>query len=219
MLSGCIEIDPSYAPSAEETDDGHGEESGDGDGDGDGDDGCAKCLEPGVEPLTCTEDLCRGVVSVVDLEDTYVDSDAPSTNHGQATELLVDGNPPRRALLRARSLPTLPEGSIVDVATLHLSSFDSGAMVQVHRVVETWDGSTVTWDSQPSVDAEPLGGFQADDEVSVDILELMEAWAAGAENHGLQLRSDGGNGSDYHSSEAANENDRPRMELEIHWTP
>ncbi|CAL9502991.1 DNRLRE domain-containing protein [Streptomyces sp. enrichment culture] len=95
------------------------------------------------------------------------------------------------------------EGKHITDTNLALYSYWSsscsteGAGTQVRRITSAWSSSSVTWDAQPTTtttgavtstaakgysDACPAGT------VNFDLDEIVQAWADGAENHGIQVR-------------------------------
>lgn len=88
-------------------------------------------------------------------EDTWLDQSSPSTaGNGSATTLSVQsrhGNRNMRALVQF-SLPSMPDGCVVQSATLRLyaSSSTNGRTLQALQISSAWTESSVTWNTQPS---------------------------------------------------------------------
>lgn len=103
-------------------------------------------------------------VTFTPVADTYVQQDQPTTNFGQANEVVVDNAPVRRILLKF-TVSGL-SGSVAR-ATLRLHLRDTTAGPSPHggtvRQVgsSSWAETTVTWNSQPAIDGATLGSFGA----------------------------------------------------------
>ncbi|MGD8453392.1 MAG: DNRLRE domain-containing protein [Phycisphaerae bacterium] len=136
--------------------------------------------------------------------DTYVDSSQPAENFGQDNWLHVGmaaagGSGTIRDLLcfDYGDLPTNP--GMIASATLHACQFQvqggsAGRTVGVYRVTSTWDEASVTWNTQPTVDAstvwatEVVGTNQDGGWITWDVTDLIRAQASGAlPNCGLAL--------------------------------
>jgi hypothetical protein len=82
--------------------------------------------------------------------DTYVDENNPSSNFGDATELLIDQGPDQQALLRFTvANTTAPVTSAKLRLNVTNSSSDGPA---IHLTSDPWDEATVTWDTRPMPD-------------------------------------------------------------------
>ncbi len=136
-------------------------------------------------------------------------------------------------------LPSLPSGSLVDSAKLHVYLTNvtiqnlASKPLQMHRITSSWieDGvGGVTWNSQPTYDSGALDSIEysalSDGSwVTLDVpVSVVDAWIADpSSNHGLLLKRnpDGAPGSgayrsncaDFASSEASNASQRPKLEI------
>jgi hypothetical protein len=154
----------------------------------------------GDEPIT---------VTLTALEDAYVDSENVGTNYGSNVALLVDGGPEYQTFIKPTSLGSIPEGATIQSATLTLVAYNEGQLVTASLVTEVWEESVVNWNLRPSL-GEQLDTFTpAVGVVEVDVTAAVQAWADGADIHGIALTESETNGSDYHSTEAATEGNRP----------
>ncbi|MGK3966183.1 DNRLRE domain-containing protein [Sorangium sp. So ce1667] len=154
--------------------------------------------------------------------DAVLWQNAPRWNDGVSPTLstgtsAAGGN--RRSLLRF-DLSGVPSGASVVSASLSVSQLYKtiDSTVRVHRVTSAWEESAVTWSSlgeafDPAIAASFTtgggSGFR-----SSDITELARAWVSGeAENHGVLLEEDPVQRTEYHSSEKAQIDKRPRLDL------
>ncbi|MCC6216516.1 MAG: DNRLRE domain-containing protein [Polyangiaceae bacterium] len=180
-----------------------------------------ECVAPVGGVATCGAGRCGGTITfgAADLEDTYISDDGSekSQNFGASTKILVDGDPVYRTLLQVPELVTrLPPGVVIQSATLQLQCFDTGAAVQVFRVLAPWSESSVAWDTQPARDAVQAAYFTASVGMrQVDLTALVQLWVDGTPNYGVILLADGGllsgGGSDYRSSEYSDAAARPSL--------
>lgn len=101
-------------------------------------------------------------VSLDPTDDSYVNANEPSTNHGTATGLFIVSlfyldSYDHRIFLKF-DLSELPVGAIISSATLKLYCYEVNSLmngvsdVQAKRVSsDSWVESTVTWTNQPSM--------------------------------------------------------------------
>jgi len=90
---------------------------------------------------------------------------------------------------------TLPAGADIVSADLWLyATTVNGKLVNVHRITETWDESTVTWDSfSGAFDGTVVNSYDPENTgwISVSVTSLVEDWISGVySNHGLLLDQD-----------------------------
>jgi acid phosphatase type 7 len=91
--------------------------------------------------------------------DTYVQADAATTNYGTAVQVVVDGSPQRRTLLRF-TVTGLTDPVVRAVLRLHTVGDNTGSPHGgTWRGVTdtTWSETAVTWDNQPEIDGVPVG--------------------------------------------------------------
>jgi hypothetical protein len=167
--------------------------------------------------------------------DTTIRSDAPDTNEG-ADDLSIDASP-RHVALVALALESLPPGTVVFVAKLHVTVFDpiETGTYEIYPLTESWGETTATFEerepgvpwsteglSVPSLDANArLGVFapraNGPSTVALDITQI-EAWIAAPEtNHGFAIvsTSPDGRGGEIRSRETAVAAERPYVTLTI----
>jgi V8-like Glu-specific endopeptidase len=173
--------------------------------------------------LVRRESLTPGAV-----RDTYLATDEPGRNFGDAVGLLVgapagpDGA--RRALLRF-DLSGLPAGATVLTARvgLHRETLSGPGTLSVHQILRDWDEHRETWDSfgLAGFDPRPLVTFgnatavvNSTEEVWFDLTGLVERWASGeAENDGILLAEPTEAETQLLSSEIGRVGDRPWMSI------
>jgi len=100
-------------------------------------------------------------VSILAIEDTYANSSDPCANYGSDDAFCSGkaGSSICRAYLKF-DLSIIPPGNVVTLATLRLNnnSISSPAPeLDVYRISDRWDESTVTWNAQPG----DIGGIIA----------------------------------------------------------
>lgn len=162
------------------------------------------------------------------IRDTYIASDEPERNFGDAVGLFM-GTPPgseasRHALLRF-DLSGLPAGATILTARvgMHQETTSGPGVLSVHQILRDWDERRETWDSfgLAGFDPQPLLTFSnatavvsSTEEVWFDLTGLVERWASGdAENDGILLSESGGAETQLLSSEIGRVGDRPWMSI------
>ncbi|MEW6536815.1 MAG: DNRLRE domain-containing protein [Candidatus Auribacterota bacterium] len=134
-----------------------------------------------------------------DGKDAYIDSSAPTTNYGAASDLNVYNNPSDyelRSLIQFE-LPTLLNGQNITLARLRLTKSTNtgditGDLVTAKRVTSSWDEATVTWVTQPTFDSLYENTIPIDDQytgaIVFDITDMVASWVEGSSaNYGVML--------------------------------
>ncbi|MBR3228019.1 MAG: DNRLRE domain-containing protein, partial [Erysipelotrichaceae bacterium] len=93
-----------------------------------------------------------------DLSDAYVNSSSPALNYcNSAVTILPFGAQDNGAVYRSYisfdGLQDLIEGKSISSASLSLylkTVPDTGSSIEIHRIDQSWNPSTVTWNSQPT---------------------------------------------------------------------
>jgi hypothetical protein len=105
--------------------------------------------EPAPPPVLCT----AATVTYSASADSWIDQGSPSNNNGSDSNLKVmsKGGANLRALVRFNLPVSLPEGCVVESATLRLyaGSATSGRTLQALQVNGSWTEGGVTWSNQP----------------------------------------------------------------------
>ena len=147
-------------------------------------------------------------------DDAHVDGAAPDSNFGSSVNLTIDASPSAiEIFIRPLGVDAIPANTVIERAVLRLQSHNAGDDAEARQVSSAWAEDTITYNDKPG-SAAPVSNFStAVGVVEIDVTSIVQSWVAGAPVHGVHLRSDGGNGSDFHSSESA----FSRPELHV-WT-
>jgi hypothetical protein len=142
--------------------------------------------------------------------DAWIDQSSPTANKGDDSSLKVMSKSQAnlRALVRFNLPVDIPEGCVVESATLRLyaGSFRTGRTLQALRVGSSWTENGVTWSSQPATAGTaattPSGPGYRQWTVTSQVQGMFDAGA----NHGFLIR-DAQEGQDheqqFHSREKA----------------
>ena len=154
------------------------------------------------------------------IADSWLREGNPSDSHGGDDELRIKGEPADnfRAVF-SFDLSGVPINANVTVAEAWIritSEDDSGLPVNIHRVTESWDESTVTWASTgEDFDPDVVGSFVADRKgwAKIDISALVQSWICGEfQDYGVMLIPTSSNEeSRYASREWRTSGQRPRL--------
>ncbi len=172
----------------------------------------------------------QSAVAVIATADADVWSISPDSPNGDGAFLKAgtesDGSK-SRAYLKFNSAPFV--GQQISNVTLSLLNIAGpscgstvGAGIQVRRVTNRWDPTTVTWAEQPSnttenavINRNSVGGSCAPTSMNWDITPIARQWAEDAGNYGLVLMSPNENASAnyrvFPSSEDTDFNDPPKL--------
>ena len=153
-------------------------------------------------------------IDITDIADTDVESCMQQLNHGEAKSINVDGdnNCVVQSLLNA-PLQDIPDGAVVNDATLTLNCINVGDPVTVYYVNESWVEDSVRWYNKPAV-GQVLGTVMCTvlGAVTIDLKAAVTAWLAGDHGpYGIYLRTEATDGMDFSSSEADDVADRPKL--------
>jgi hypothetical protein len=117
----------------------------------------------------------------------------------------------------------IPKGARIVSARLHVSAFDQGSTVNLHRMLVPFS-KTATWNSM--VDGVSADGFEASrhkdsftfgtiaansSTVIFDVTDTLQYWSSGHPNHGWVFINTGGNGWDFYASEFEDVKQRPKL--------
>ena len=97
------------------------------------------------------------------VNDTWVNSSAPTANYYLSPTLSVDGSPSQMSLMRF-TVPAAPAGKTLVSATLSLRTADtSGSGSQgsfaIKTAADTWSSPSVNWNIRPAVGSSQLGSL------------------------------------------------------------
>jgi len=142
-------------------------------------------------------------LSVPASRDAWINADAITTNYGRDEDLWTgiftySGKMDERRLLVGFDISALPANAIVDSAQLKMTQTRaSGAesyALWPYQITGAWGEYTVTWENRPAAISagDPLLVVNAANGVKTwDVLRIVQAWQAGAPNHGILLLGDG----------------------------
>ena len=163
-------------------------------------------------------------------DDTFIRSDAPSTNYGSDNTFDVrpDNSADRRGLVKF-DLTAIPSNAIITNATLYLyeKSNKTDQVTFIYRVTSNWTENTVTWQTWnlPGGDFDSSLSYftffpdQNNCMLSINLTGLVQLWVNGTyPNYGLLLYSTGPNHIiSYVTKEDTTASERPK--LDVIYTP
>jgi hypothetical protein len=189
----------------------------------------------------------HGVNGYAGTGDTYIDQNAGTENFGEVDAIWVDGDrnnsgqgsPDAQAMIRFNTLfgtgaGQIPLGAQIESAELILHTSDrtdaqSNNTISLYRLLQNWTESGAVWDTFDGFSNNGLEAILAangtvvpsdrDGYVSFDVTESIAALSAGAPNMGWVLRTGGGDGWLFDSSEAADVLDRPMLNVTFRVVP
>lgn len=167
---------------------------------------------PDPEPVT---------IQIHDFEDSSISSCDMNENFGNQNILQTDGDLCRYDALINPSLADIPAGATISKATLSLTCVNPGGTVTVNfATTKKWTESMVRWSNRPEVGEliQEVSCQQDGDVVTIDLTDAVVGWLAGTTDAlGIYLRTANTDGTDFASSEAGKESERPV--LEVTYTP
>jgi hypothetical protein len=118
-------------------------------------------------------------VSLTPTADTYLNSAAATTNFGTSSSMIVGGGPSLDGLLRF-DLPAAPRGLALTSVKLAVHSTTSAfatstQAIQVKSAADTWDESTVTWNTRPTYGSTVLGTLSSIDTLNTTYTITLDA--------------------------------------------
>jgi len=157
--------------------------------------------------------------TIISEKSTYVDSNAPGTNYGTGTGLVITYSVTysfyRYALIEFDISQCPSANSIIEaLLTVNCSATDN-LTTHVSRITGSWVENSVTWNTKPSNAATDYGtlSLNTTGEKSVDITDLVKEWKEGTyDNYGLYLLNpSAGKAATLRSDDYATEAERPRL--------
>ena len=173
--------------------------------------------------------------------DTYLSENAPTSNFGSSTALVLDGNDPNPTgndLVTVIKWDTssIPAGSVADSAQIAIDVFDaSSGSYEIYEMKRSWVESEATWNvfaagnnwqtagangSQDrgstvlgALTASAVGPYNIS--LGPDALALVQSWIdnPGSNNGLIIANTSTGNGLDFRSSEYAAATSRPKLTI------
>lgn len=155
-----------------------------------------------------------------DIDDAGIASCRLLQNFGAEPSLTVDASGGGQGFCIYRGLFAVPLGALpkaaeIKEATLTLACLNAGAAVTISYVEQPWAELSVTWASSPLLGAK-IGTVTCETpgKVSLDLTAAARAWLAGEHaSYGVYLTTDGDNGTDFATSEAKAEGERPLLSV------
>jgi CSLREA domain-containing protein len=145
--------------------------------------------------------------------DAWIDQSSPTSNKGDDSSLKVmsKSGANLRALVRFNQPAEIPEGCVVDSATLRLyaGSFRAGRTLQALRVNSAWTENAVTWSNQPATAGAAATTASGSGYRQWNVTTQVQAMFDAGANQGFLIR-DATEGQDheqqFHSREKAPDN-------------
>ncbi|MDM5291755.1 family 10 glycosylhydrolase [Peribacillus simplex] len=143
-----------------------------------------------------TSSLSESWVSTpLDVEDSFVSSQSPSTNYSSSQYLVVGKHQTfatTRSFLKFK-LPTLPKGAVITSAKLSLYQYYNSTnqvTVDIKPINSSWSATTLNWNNKPSVGSSVSNAI-VDKPSWKDffITNLVKSWYSGAAaNQGVSVQ-------------------------------
>jgi hypothetical protein len=202
--------------------------------------GASNEVEPAVDAgFGELESVTLGVGDVA-VDDTWLFEGAPDEDRGGRPDMAWDQSRDEGeqsgasiGLLRIDAVGNaavqVPEGALVEVATLRLVLADGGDPGFVTAALVTWNDAT-TWNTfGPTPGADPADDYRINplaplpdttirvdgDLIEVDVTEAVAGWAAGESDLGWVLLASGGNGTRVYTSDEQDPGRRPELSVEL----
>jgi hypothetical protein len=175
-----------------------------------------------AEPTCVT--IQRGVSGVVD--DSYIWYSLPTTSYTSAPTLYTGvrthatRGPGETRLLLHFGLEDIPQGAMIQSATLGLTLFNggSGQTISLYRITGSWsEAGGTSWNAlNGAYDPAAQGSFTAlNGQISTDLSGLVSDWLAGTSpNYGVMLiNTSSQTASSYRSSESTTISQHPSLQV------
>jgi parallel beta-helix repeat protein len=161
---------------------------------------------------------CGSPATLTATADAWVDEDNKSRNRGTDSTLRVMSNrgDARRALVQF-DLPTMPDGCVVDSATLRLyaGSYDNGRTLQAYRLAGAWSERQVTWNNQPATNDGPAETSSGSGYREWDVAALVQAMYANGNNGFLIRDADEADSDEQQLRSREASSNRPQLVVEL----
>lgn len=196
-------------------------------------------VEPGFEARTVS--IQQGMSGYAGAGDTYLSSYHKTSNFGSSVRMDLDRSnyvPLIRFAVFASEGGPIPNGAIIESATLRLYKGNYDSFIALHAMLVPWVETQATW-NRPMVGSTwsvaGAGGADSDYDstadasvtapwsagwIELDVANRLRAFASGTPNHGWRLVAGAGNSNrkELRSSNYATAADTRPM-LEITWRP
>lgn len=169
---------------------------------------------PSSTPTAGPTDPPARTFTVEAAADAFVDARFPAENFGAAGVLKHDNSPVQQSFLRFDTGSF--SGSVVAAKLrLYVTNPSAAAGGSIRRLTDTsWSERTVTYNSRPALDGEPLGGYGTLAKgtwLDVDV----SAAVTGPGSYSFGLSQSGNDGLDFASREYAESSKRPQLVLTV----
>jgi hypothetical protein len=130
-------------------------------------------------------------VTALAAADAWIDENSPTSNKGSDSILKVQSKGPRdnfRSLVRF-TLPAVPQGCVVESATLRLfaGSARTGRTLHALRLTGAWTENQVNWANQPPTAGSPAATASGTGYREWNVTAHVQAMYTGP-NHGFLIR-------------------------------
>ena len=143
-----------------------------------------------VDPVTTTSKKRS------DIYDAHVDSHYAIDNFQNSIILKTRGGDTVQRSYMKFTLPEIKTGDMVvesKLVMVSLAEDNKNRIIEAHRVIQSWDSSTINWFNKPSYDEiiEDVCEFTGDKQkyITMDITRLVKDWYQNGKNYGLVLRT------------------------------
>lgn len=143
--------------------------------------------------------------------DGFVESCNPTTTHYSEAYMVADtGTCTRRSYACFSNLPTLPTGATITSANLQLYQYevsDANEPVGIYRATTSWNGTTLTWNNQPSLVSPATYTFTDgtnNGQINPDVKNIVTSWYSGQPNDGVMLTANPETGTYHRTWRTAN---------------
>ena len=159
------------------------------------------------------------VINIYPSDDSYIAQNIPDTNYGAAISLPVQRGlgQERAAFFKWSDLSTIPLGSTIHNAVFYWYKSQGGSIggtYVTYLVTSSWDESTITWATRPSITAPNLNSWNAApgwENCGGNLYTTFKNWFTGAvSNHGIRLLTTADTtGNQLHINSHENANNKP----------
>jgi hypothetical protein len=175
---------------------------------------------PASHSWTVSTPICPADTTLISVADSWLEQNSPSSNKGGDADLKVKAQGSSdnfRAAVRFNP-PSLPEGCVVETATLRLraGSFKSGRTLQALRLDGSWSEGSITWGNQPATTGPAATTASGSNWRQWTVTSQVQAMYAAGAHHGFLVRdaTESGSGAEqvFYAREKGG-GDRPQLVL------
>lgn len=179
-------------------------------------------FQNGVDHYSGTVDTEIWALAPTTLLESNPNASSDANNDGGESQVLI-----RFDNIIGSSPNQIPKNARIASARMHVSAFDQGSTVNLHRMLVPFSKSA-TWSSViDGISADDLEASRHKDSftfgkiaansstIVFDVTDTVQAWATGQANHGWVFLNTGGNGWDFYASEFEDIEQRPKLVVEF----